>query len=467
VWRKRVEKAARALDVLEKVPEAHVQFTLLRQCLSACKVNDLMRSTPAGWAEVECAQLGSRIRRCLETIMGASPTAVQWEQAALAVRCGGLGVTDPALMRPAARLACIAHFVQNATDVLGLPREMEILPRDLSQVLAAVRAQVGDLQPLPAWQLDQTLLKRVEAPQASQKWWSDKVHCALQASLLTRQPTEADAVRFRCQVRPHALAWLAVVPSVPLRTLIPTVDFAALLQFTLGVPLVGACEDPGGGGRAPIVRRCPKCRLALDDLGHHFVCCQKNQLYRRHNAVVEALAQAASRGGFSYQREQGAGDGSRPGDLFLPRLNADGPAAVDVTVRDPLMPSRPATVERLPTWHSLQEGEKRTQSQTKCARLGWQFIPFVMDVFGGLGEAATELVSTLLKGILARQEAWQRRTVEATVWQSISLSLMKEVARQLAWTVFAEQQGEEEAGSAPSTTHQPYGAGGWGWAYRK
>ena len=75
--------------------------------------------------------------------------------------------------------------------------------------------------------------------------------------------------------------------------------------------------------------------------------------------VVEALACVSTRGGYTFRREQGAGDATRPGDIFLPQLNSDVLAAVDVTVRDPQAPSAPLQPANLPAWHARQEEGKQ------------------------------------------------------------------------------------------------------------
>ena len=117
--------------------------------------------------------------------------------------------------------------------------------------------------------------------------------------------------------------------------------------------------------------------------------------------VVEALARVATQGSYKFQRKQGAGDGTRPADIFLTLLKSYCPAAVDVTVRDPLAHSAPVHPANLPAWHARQEDEKQRKYKAACDRLGWQMLLFVADVYGGLGTVAQALVESILKGILA------------------------------------------------------------------
>ena len=49
IWDRRVDKALSTLRVLQALPEGHVQYTLLRFCLSACKVMDLFSAKSRRW----------------------------------------------------------------------------------------------------------------------------------------------------------------------------------------------------------------------------------------------------------------------------------------------------------------------------------------------------------------------------------------------------------------------------------
>jgi hypothetical protein len=167
--------------------------------------------------------------------------------------------------------------------------------------------------------------------------------------------------------------------------------------------------------------------------------------------VVEALAQVARRARCPCRKEQSTDDKARPGDLFLSRLTVNGPGAVDVTVRDPLATSHPCAWEAVEDWHARQEDQKNRKYVVTCHRLGWSFVPFVVDTFGGMGKEACDLVQNLLKGVLGQKEGWQRRGEEALVWQTLSMSLAREIARQLVWGAFAAEGGE----GAP-WLHVPY-----------
>lgn len=148
-------------------------------------------------------------------------------------------------------------------------------------------------------------------------------------------------------------------------------------------------------------------------------------------------------------------DRTRPGDVLISRLDANGPCAVDITIRHTLAPSHPLrTPDGLAAWAERQEREKKDKYATTCRSLGWSFTPFVVDCYGALGREGRGLMSSLLKMLLAQREGWERRGTEADAWQGLSLVVMREVGAQLRAARFLSSfEGGEDA---PPTTHTPY-----------
>ena len=327
VWRERVDKASRAMKVLGTFPESHVQYTLLRQCLSACKVNDLLRACPIDEAREECGEMSWQMRRTMGTIAGAPLSESQWEQATLAIRCGGLGINDPVEQRPAARLSGITSFLQQGPRFLGLTMDDDMVPEDTGRCIVEMEERVGSIAPLVGWRREPQSIKHPSKTFSDQNWWSNKVHVKNRDALLA-SATGADKVRLSCQVRPHANAWLAVAPSVGKKTLLPTVSFVKLLRWTLGMPQTLVDESEEEEKQA-----CPKCDAGLDASGHHMVCCKLNGFTMRHHVVVEALAGIARAAGYPCKKEVSLPDGSkdkrgqllRPADVLISRFDEHGP----------------------------------------------------------------------------------------------------------------------------------------------
>ena len=261
----------------------------------------------------------------------------------------------------------------------------------------------------------------------------------------------AARVRLECQATPHALSWLGVFPSKARRTMLASTPFRCLLRWTLGLEIVGAHPDP-----AKMDLQCPACDTLMDSTGHHLVCCHKLNLTRRHGAVQDVLVTLSRDAGLVCRKEVRAEDNSRPGDIFYPRFTVDGPGAVDVTVRNPMVGGIPLD---LTEWHERQEDEKCRKYSAACRRRGWEFVPFVMDVYGGSGPAARTVMSKIVELGKGQVESWAQRTREATVWQTLTLALMREVGRQLAHAVHAQRVGDDQRETQPvvgSSWHTPY-----------
>ena len=453
VWAERVDGVERLLGLVRLLPQAHVQYTLLRVCLDACRVNDLLRGCALGQAVDEFARLSASLRKVLGDIVGVALMESQWGQATLPIRCGGLGLRDPVEERFAARMSAVVDFVSRGSEEVGLERGVAVLPRDTAACVSRGVEVLGRVSPLEEWSGDVSSMLEAERPLASQRWWSERV-AAGRVEVQKGMGTSRDRVRFGCQQRPHAGAWLAAVPSVPKKTLIPNGQFRGLVRWWLGAPLRASGLGQG----------CPRCGTPMDLLGDHAVCCRFNNITRRHMALQDGLVDVARRADVACRKEAGGGEEerTRPGDVFFPRWDTEGPAAVDVTVRHPLAPSAPVgDLEGLERWRGRQEGEKRAKYGAQCGRLGWRFIPFVVDTFGGISQEGLDCVGRLLKGVVGQKEGWQRRGVEAEVWQALLMGVMREVGRQLTLGVGAEEE-EEEAGSVEGESHQPYALGGRG-----
>ena len=446
-WNDRVKEVRKACSILSQLPDSHVQFTLLRFCLSACKVNDLLRATPLNMATRECSLFSRILRDTFGLISGCMVSDVQWRQCCLSIRCGGLGVADPSTTRIPARLASIVDWMSLGRTRIGLPDWVNPDPADALYCLTQASIAAGDIAPLTSWRTDQNGLRVAESPYTSQRWWTDKVYLRAQEEL--RATFEGQqGVRFASQTQPHALAWLAAAPSDGLRSHIPDADFRSLLKWHIGSPL--------GPSDTSVTLLCPRCNASLDGSGHHLVCCKFNQITRRHGAVQDFVLRTAQKAGFVARKEQGLEDGSRPGDVLITRLDSDGHAAVDITVRHTLTPSHPLTrATEVQNWQVRQEQEKHNKYDVACRRHGWRMLPLVVDCYGGVGQEGRTLLSQLIKATAGQLPRASGREMEANIWQQLGLTLAKEVGRQLSRILMANAQVIEEGAWAPSC-HSPW-----------
>ena len=102
-------------------------------------------------AKNQCAEMSWHMKSTLATIVGSSLSEGQWEQATLAIRCGGLGIPDPVDQRAAARMAGIMTFLQLGPSFLGLAMEEAMVPDDALACAATLEERLGPLSALVRW----------------------------------------------------------------------------------------------------------------------------------------------------------------------------------------------------------------------------------------------------------------------------------------------------------------------------
>ena len=364
-------------------------------------------------------------------------------QAALPIRCGGLGITDPSRIHAIARFACIIDFSQRASSVFGLPLGSCEVPDDCKLVIQAIQPLLPPHPEIIALCLAENIpIAALGALDRRQDHWSQMAT----KGWIERQEnfgTIRDQVRFRAQQSPHSGAWLAAIPSAAKKTRIPSEHWRLLLRWTLGMPIVQQ-EFIG----APCVR----CDHPVDVWGDHSVSCMKNEIQRRHLALQSTLAKFIQDAGLTCATERGTGDGRRPADVFIPRWDADGPAAIDLTIRCPSAPANPVRDPAgMDKWRMAQEREKTALYEETCLRARWAFIPFVVDTHGGMGPEARRFISQLLPKLLGSHFGKRRRTLEGDFWQSLLFPVMAVIGRQL----YSLKLSAPAAASA-AVSHNPY-----------
>ena len=106
----------------------------------------------------------------------------------------------------------LATFLRDGPHTLGILLADDLIPRDTPLVLQGLKARLGVIAPLPAWESDPKTIATAVGSHSQQDWWSQKLHLKVQEEL-SAAATHHDHVRPECQYKPHAAAWLAAIPS--------------------------------------------------------------------------------------------------------------------------------------------------------------------------------------------------------------------------------------------------------------
>ena len=415
-----VGRLEEACHVLSNLGDPHVEHVLLRYCLDACRVLHFLRAIDMPSLKGPVAAATRVIRRAWDDVLGQpSVSDEQWTQCTLPLRLAGLGIKDPTVLQAPARMAGILSTQQRASD-LHFPNEACQLPPDFALVASQLKHTLGDqFEPLATWATN-SRPSDVESDHRRQDFWTNKVHEARKKHLQDSLPLR-DRCRLRLQSMPHTTAWMQTVPNKGMGVQLGACKYRLLLRWWIGTKIVA------GDGGAP----CPLCGEPLDPFGDHLLCCKKNKLVQRHNAVRDALALVLKENHVRCETEVAIGGKTRPADVAILGFDPAGPLAVDLVVFHPLQKSMTWEEESAVRSMAVTEGKKVTKNQPICESAGWLFSPLSFHPWAGLGPLGSGLVNRIVKQILGDTQGWARQHMSADIWQRLSATLMSHVGEQL------------------------------------
>ena len=434
-----IQALRRVCDTIRTIHDPQVAHCLLRQCGDAGRLNFLLRSTGAVGSLDILHEADSIILSCFEDSLHLHLDGIRRDQVQLPVHLGGCGIRTPTRIWPAARLASVAVFLSKGASICGIPPQaLQSIPTDIPAVIRQAMMHLGQhFHPLDRWNSQGVLMKSADADHLSQRWWHEQLsNChaeALQRSLAGR-----DLTRYVSQTGGPAGQWMTIKPSPALRTLIPREDYLIGMRWHLGLPIIPEDEN----------FLCSGCQRPVDVYGDHLVSCPRNNFWRRHNAVQETLLSLASQAGVPHlreaplERERRRGrllPNVRPADILLRHWAGGKDSAVDCTVSHPAQLSEhPLTGDKARSFLRRVEADKLRKYEDICDNEGWDFIPFGMNTWGGVGPHGTSLLNRLARKATAVADEADRREEDDNLRQNLALAVMREVWRLLRRRTTAE-----------------------------
>ncbi|GJS62464.1 hypothetical protein Tco_0657248 [Tanacetum coccineum] len=229
---------------------------------------------------------------------------------------------------------------------------------------------------------------------------------------------------WQSQKEDHTSDWLRVVPISGLGQIMNGKTYRSILCYRLGVPLFSVSKP------------CSACsRVFIEDIyGDHAISCAGIiGIKHRHNMVRDTLVDICFRSGISAGKEVDIGlDGGhdkklRPADMLLYSWDGGLDVCVDLTGSSPLTqtgmsdfaPGRAVT-------DAAQR--KRGKYMTKCADIGYGFLPFSFSSFGELEKDAVTLLKRVRNFSMA-QDIGARAA--SHIFNRIVFSIAKGVGAQI------------------------------------
>ena len=412
--KKKVEKIREIVELLPNIEDPHIEFVLLRACLSLPKISFLLRTVNTLPFQDLLLEFDRLQQGALSRILGTSLSPLQWSQAQLPVSMGGLG------LRGAADHASVSH-TSSLLSTTSLARAMQGRQNDVTPIF------------LPQQLLDDLTSKTGEEASIESLWGQSQKALSVKVdlkrlSILKGKVEELGSVREVARLAslglPRAGSWLLTTPIPALGLHLQPLEFVMATKYRLGCELYDR-EGP-----------CPACLQPSDRLGDHALCCgQWGERIARHNAIrdhVYSMAATAVLNPVKEGRFILPGVDRRPADIYLPSWAEGRDAALDVTVINPLQQATVAEAAVTPG-HSLSVAfdRKMRGAADDCARQGVSFIPMAFESLGGWHKTAEQQVKRLAQAV-ARQTGRDESECCSQATSRLSLLLMKGNAAILA-----------------------------------
>jgi hypothetical protein len=373
---RRCDDLARAATRLGSIA-AHDALVLLKASFSAPKLLHTMRAAPcSGHAALQ--KFDELLRECVCSITNTDLSDVQWIQASLPVKNGGLGVRRVSSLAPSAFLASAAGTRDLQDTILSkcdAPADSAV--DDALAQWSVVHGQSGALPP-------------VGSASTKQQEWDKPSIAADVARLNASLPGRHHQARLLAVSAPHSGDWLHALPisSCGLRLDDEAVRIAVGLR--LGAKL---CEP----------HQCP-CGAEVGPEGTHGLACKRSAgRITRHHALNDLVYRALGRANIPAVKEPVGllrSDGKRPDGLTQIPWQTGKCLTWDVTVTDTLAESYlPATSS---TAGAAAEGAAE-RKELKYQSIGHThtFIPMAFETFGPINSKGVDFFNTIGRRISA------------------------------------------------------------------
>ncbi|KAF2899322.1 hypothetical protein ILUMI_06853 [Ignelater luminosus] len=326
---------------------SHVAYFLLKNCFAIPKLTYLLRTSPAWKFPEWCSALDNQLKNGLESILNIQLDCVQWTQASLPIKSGGLGIrkiTDIALP---AFLA--STFGEEAKEIWN-----ELNP--------------SNIPTLPTYQ---------------RNWDIINIQRIIVNTFTVDSFTEI--ARLKALQLPESGAWLQAIPSSHIGTLMDNNSFRVCVALRIGSPVCRPYNCICGA------------QVSVD--GRHGLHCGKGSgRFSRHNELNDILKRSLSSMGMPCLLEPGGpvrDDEKRPDGMTLVPWSRGQHLVWDATCTDTLADSHVAH-SAVESGYAAEAAAKRKHSKYKVIKeSNYFFVAFAVETFGPCSKEAQDLVHTI------------------------------------------------------------------------
>ena len=369
----KLEVLQTAVDRLRHVP-AHDALVLLRSSFSAPRLLHILRCSPCH-GHPALSAFDDLLRKGVSLILNSKLSDIQWTQACLPIRDGGLGIRRASSLALPAFLASAASTAALQGSILG---NHVVVPDSCVETARQT------------W----TILYTTDPPAGMfvnlQRSWDTPVIQKDIKSVFDAASTAEDRARLIAIQSPHASDWLFALPisSCGLRLDDEAVRIAVGLR--LGLHL---CQ----------VHQCP-CGSTVDARGLHGLSCRRSSgRTARHQQLNDLVYRALRRADVPAVKEPTGltrTDGKRPDGLTLIPWQGGRSLTWDVTVVDTFAASYLA-VNSTAAGGAFAAAVARKSAKYASLASSYSFMPIAVETLGTINSEAVDFLAELGRRIAA------------------------------------------------------------------
>ena len=352
---------------------AHDALFLLKNCFAIPKLTYTLRSAPCFKHVQLLSDYDSVLRSSVQSILNITLSDEAWNQIALPVASGGLGI------RRAMDIALPA-FLSSVAGSHSLV--YQLLPQSLHAVAGTEDPIFNEA--VYEWQY-RTNTTLVQLPFASsQKVWDAPLVKVQVERVLSAASDQANKSRLIAAAAPHSGAFLNARLCSSLGTRIDNSSLRIVIALRIGAPIC-------------LPHVCV-CGVEVDSFGRHGLSCRKSSgRLSRHSAVNELLKRALMSAEIPSRLEPKSlsqQDDRRPDGLSLVPWSKGKCLAWDFTCPDTLAPSH-LNVSVSGPGAVATEAEAKKFVKYAFLSHAFHFIPIAIETLGALGDEADNFVRDL------------------------------------------------------------------------
>ncbi|XP_063636072.1 coiled-coil domain-containing protein 18-like [Cydia splendana] len=373
----------------------HVALVLLQKCFAVPKITYLLRTAPVWLFPGDIETFDLAIKSTIESVVNVSLDDIQWTQAGLPIRHGGIGVRRVGDISLPAFLASAHGVADLVAKMLSLNGDGVSIPYVADAVRQWLAINPGASVP--------------ENPRLQRAW--DEVGCKATLDGLVGNASGVDRARLLAVARPESGAWLQALPSPQLGTLLDGDSLRVSVALRLGCDV---CQP----------HLCI-CGSTVGADGHHALSCRRCVgRHPRHHALNDIVQRALRSAGVPSVLEPpglSRTDGKRPDCLTLVPWERGRCLVWDATCVSTFAASHISRTARAAGAAAESQAAVKRQKYVPLGS-GYIFVPFAVETAGCWGADAKQFVRDI--GRRLRQKGEDPRS-ESFLVQRLSIAIQR------------------------------------------